>query len=509
VARRAYIALVAALLVTLNVAGIGSARAAAPGRAPLSPCWTSDHAAPVLDGATLSSNAVDVSESAQSVTVTVRAHDVGGPGPASGIASVSVVVIDEEDLGGGASTGSAHILPLQDAGLGVWSGAVSIPRDARFTQVQVFAVELTAVAGPDAAPSLSDAGVDGVIQVTSTHPDKTPPSLEWLGVSPSAVDVSHGAAATTVTARVSDTDTGVAAVHLWVLGAKRMPMRPTGTPGEFSAVVRIEPWVAHDLLFEVNMTDFAHNDAVVGTSELQSRGLPSRIAVSGGTPDHARPTARVLPGSDAVIDVRRHAASWHLRIAAADQGSGVAGVQVVDLGKGLPVPVGGSLQRSSGTRAKGVWSGDIRVSRCVRGPGPLHLAVRVTDRAGHTTELRETPHVRSRDNVAPRATALRGSNASTFTATFTEPVNGISTTTVRVLRRSFPVTPLIEGTWTCYSQLTGSRRTSCWDGSVRRARFVTSGPESPDEVQFTPPGHLDVRDLAGNPVLEHYFITIH
>lgn len=51
-------------------------------------CWSSDNGYPVVDDATFSPSSVDVSSAPATVTMTVHAHDTGGPGPASGIRQV-------------------------------------------------------------------------------------------------------------------------------------------------------------------------------------------------------------------------------------------------------------------------------------------------------------------------------------------------------------------------------------------------------------------------------------
>ena len=90
---------------------------------PLSPCVDPDNTRPVVTGATLSKTSADTTAGADAVDVTVTASDSGGPGPASGVASVSL------QLAGSPGTfATPRTVRMVDAGGGSWSAHVVLAR---------------------------------------------------------------------------------------------------------------------------------------------------------------------------------------------------------------------------------------------------------------------------------------------------------------------------------------------------------------------------------------------
>ena len=125
----------------------GSARAlAAVDPIPLaSDCWSSDNGLPVVSSVQLGATEVDVRHGPVRVPVTVQVDDTGGPGPATGISRVSVVV----GVPPAAKQDHAEFLRLDltQQGPSTWSGTVTVPRVGSGRTWYVFEVDVTDGAG--------------------------------------------------------------------------------------------------------------------------------------------------------------------------------------------------------------------------------------------------------------------------------------------------------------------------------------------------------------------------
>ena len=152
----------------------------------------------------------------------------------------------------------------------------------------------------------------------------------------------------------------------------------------------------------------------------------------------------------------------------------------------------------SGTRWRGVWAGRMRVHRCSFGPVTVPLHVNATDGRGvtHGTAVRAV-RILSPDRTPPRVHGLWSVSPTVFR--FSEPVHGISTTTVDAYDKNLDP---ISGTWKCRDGRGGhSHRVSCRTGSVLRATFFpdVAGTQL-GLVDWEPGLHIDVLDAHGNPI---------
>jgi len=200
---------------------VGSSYAAGAGGLPthVNSCWTTDNGAPVVDSFTLSTHAVDLTAAPATVTITVDAHDAGGPGPASGLAGIQVLALqywaDSSDTG---RTNAGAEIPLHLVGTD-WAGTYTIPQDSHAMQVQ-FTVGVDAVKGPDSDP-LQPPATD-ILEVTSGHPDTTAPTLTDLSLSTDHVDVSQRGQNVRVTAQIADDDTGLSEAKVFAREGHRL-----------------------------------------------------------------------------------------------------------------------------------------------------------------------------------------------------------------------------------------------------------------------------------------------
>ena len=488
---------------------VGSSYAAGAGGLPthVNSCWTTDNGAPVVDSFTLSTHAVDLTAAPATVTITVDAHDAGGPGPASGLAGIQVLALqywaDSSDTG---RTNAGAEIPLHLVGTD-WAGTYTIPQDSHAMQVQ-FTVGVDAVKGPDSDP-LQPPATD-ILEVTSGHPDTTAPTLTDLSLSTDHVDVSQRGQNVRVTAQIADDDTGLSEAKVFApgqVGTPVVPLTPTGTPGEVAATIHVSRWVGADHLpLYLQLTDAAGNERTVTPQDLAGMALPSQIDVAGSPKDPADPRVVSVGGTPTTVDVRRDNAHWKVRVHTRDKGSGVGTVLVSSANlTDTPAWRGDvSLHLVSGNRHDGVWGARIPIRRCAPSPGRTAgisdaVDVRLRDRTGRLASVQaEGPKLRGPDHTPP---GVRGtSGPGVVGLDFVEAVHGISRGTTKVVSlETLDETPqVVHGSWLC----TNAHRTtvSCATGAVRHARFRYNTGPAASYVDLEPDGHLDVLDRSGNPV---------
>lgn len=463
-------------------------------------CWSTDRVPPVIDALTVTPATVDT-DSPATVDFTVEAHDVGGPGPASGVGKVEV---DLQDPIGAFVTSS--VLTLR--GDGKWRGSAIVPTGSQGNlDAKVSAWDKSGdhqVSLQFGRPSVRF--FPDAVQASNTIPpsdDHTPPALTGLHLSTTRIDTRSTAKFLTITATATDDDSGVASVRVDFFPqvghghSHQVELTPSGAPGEFRGKVRFQRDISnHHEGLGLVVTDHAGNTSAYGRGGLRKLGLATRITVLSGPLDTRGPrVVRVLEAGPSV-DIRRHAQSYPVRVRMADP-QGVAAVFMHV--RGVTRDVG--LHRVSGTEKNGVWAGRLQIARCSFGPVTLPLHIGATDRHGVTrgTFVRQV-HIVSPDRTPPAAHVRWHGSPTVFT--FSEPVHGISTTNVHAFDTDF--TP-VTGSWKCRTgKGPHSHRVSCVTGSVLRATFYpdVAGTEL-GLVDWEPDLHLDVLDAHGNPIFNY------
>lgn len=456
-------------------------------------CWSSDNGAPVLDSFTTSTSAVDVTDGPATVGITVRAHDVGGPGPAHPLRRVLHLQVYRDQI-------DPTPITVRKTAAGTWTGTFTVPHNAPGSPITFTYLKLKPGQGPSTSLSSGQLGPDATVQVTSQHPDTTPPMITTLQVSPPVVGVSHGRQRVSVTAGVTD-DTAVDGVTV-LAGGHDVFLTPEahGFVGTFT----VPRWQRLRTL-PISITAYDDNRNVVSMSsaDLAAAGLPFELSVRGTHPDDQGPSLTGLRLSSHRLRLRPD--GWlRLRVHASDLGSGVRALSL----RGLVWPSSGTvvlpglpnhpLHLVSGTRRRGVWGARIHVA-CVPSSSLSRVRVIAHDVAGNRTATsRQRVRITGPDRTAPRGDDLDGGGVGHATVTFSEPVHGISTTGVDVSEHGSP--PFYPGTWQCWTR--SYAETSCRRGSVVVATFTATDPDAVIEhMDFAPDGDLDVLDRAGNPLL--------
>jgi hypothetical protein len=466
-------------------------------------CWSSDNGAPVLDSFTTSTTSVDVTDRPATVGITVHAHDVGGPGPAHPLGDrlrLQVYVPRATDV----DITDTHPLTLLKSSPGTWTGSWTVPRNAPAAPFRFNWLSLNPSQGPRASLQYEKLGPDATIDVTSAHPDTTPPDITDFGISPGTVDLSHGAGRVHVSATVSD-GTGVSEVTVLV-GHRVVSLHGGTTPDHYTGVFTTRPWEPRpNLPLQVFASDVNDVSAGLTSADLADAGLPSTLTVRGSHPDHRGPrlsgfslsSHRLHLRPDGWLTVRVHAADLGSRVRSVSLG-GLVGPSSGTLARpGLP---NRSLHLVSGTRRHGVWSLRVHV-RCVPSPSLSRVRVVADDVAGNrTVTSRQRLRITGPDRTAPQGDDLDGGGFGRATVTFSEPVHGISTTSVQVSEHGDP--PFLAGSWQCWSRRYFDIPTSCRYGHVLTATFTATDPDAEiTHMDFAPNRHLGVLDRAGNPLL--------
>ncbi|MFY9913727.1 MAG: Ig-like domain-containing protein [Nocardioidaceae bacterium] len=474
-------------------------------------CWSKDNGDPVLTNFTRSPGSVDVRKGAKKINFTVTANDTGGPGPASGVSAVSVSVVSSNYL-------SSAYANLRKKPGGTWAGSATIPRWTASGSWQVSGVSLSDKAGNSRYYSTADlTGSYPVNFSVTSNPDTTAPKITAFSFTPGAINTTASSRSITMTAKATDSQSGVAGVYVSASSVKKSSKsafaflrKVKGTPSTYRGSMLISRWVGTSgwRITSLSASDRVFNSTSYTYAQLGARHFKRTFSVTSGT-DAAKPRLGSFARSPAKIDVRKKTRSMAAVVRALDGRSGVASVIV-----SLRGPHGSSaaqyLRRASGTTKNGVWKGSLRISKCYASKGSWKAIVTITDLAGNTSSFpakalsaRHFPtsvSVNAGDHVAPVA-RLQGTPSTTgVTLKFSESVHGIDTTTAVVQHDPYGTPADVSGSWACKNGAGGT--TSCVTGKVRTATFTpTTNFTQFDSygVVLDPEHTLGATDLAGNP----------
>ena len=310
-ARRLGAASVAAILA---VAGLVATTVAPASAAPVNECWPSDNGNPVIDSFTLSTDAVDVTETSQQVSIEAEVHDVGGPGPATGVATV--LGLTGRD---GAKSWTFVSYRLRRDADGTWRGAVTIPKGAPPGEWFVYSVQAVdadknnqvVVDEHDVTPDL-----DRYFTVTSVE-DAVEPELVSLDLSRTRVDTRRRAQRVAVSVLATDDNSGVASGH--VTGrftrsgasaashvvSTRLVRRGDRLVGAF----RVARWLGNGRLRldDLVIRDGANNAVIYDETDLDRPHVERDVVVRSRTrpaTEHVAPRLVSLRRQPGTLDVR-------------------------------------------------------------------------------------------------------------------------------------------------------------------------------------------------------------
>lgn len=495
-------AVLGAVLVMLAPVGGPSAPAAAT--VAVNDCWSTDNGLPRVTSVTLGATSADSRDGPVEVPVSVLTRDTGGPGPATGVTEVRV------SLGRPPVTktpAKGVLVDLFPSAGEEWVGTAVVPRWGEGQQIwQVWAVRVVDGAGNRldlTEAQLEAAGQAPRLDVT-TATDGVCPQVVDLRVRPHRLDTRDGAVWLRLRARV--TDGGGSGVRTVVAdGARLRRVRGSVADGWWAGRRLVRPWEddgRHRLTIEA--TDAAGNTRQSWWKRLRDRDLPWFVTIR-SRPDDEPPRLRDRRVGRSTVDVRAADGSVRVRVRSVDRGSATAAVWL--LAPGDPA-LGGirevPLRLRAGTRRDGVWRGRLPLPQCWTAPGPYVVRVLSRDRAGNESATRIAGRVRVRalDHQRPVVqTASEFRPGSALVVTFSEPVSGVTPTSLVLRRTTGDGAPaIVPGSWQCIDP--AGAQVDCVSGSVAAARFQASEPAQRGTgyaLVANPEGVLDLTDLAGNP----------
>lgn len=463
-------------------------------------CRSADNGDPVLTSVELASDAAFVTTGSQGVLVTVRAHDTGGPGPASGLRSGQVTLV--------APAGDGRVTAPLVTYAGTLVGSLLIPQGSvpgAWELGEVSLVDRAGNARSYTSAELTALSLDRALSVTSSA-DDIAPELTALSVSAGQVDTRERVRTLRVAAEASDAGSGVATLSVRASDGRHQAYALlTASRGRYEGRMTIPRWQGSATwrINRVTVTDRAGNEATLGRGDLEDAGLDRSFEVVSSI-DASAPRVGAVTASASTVDVRAAGASVAFRLEAADAVAGVDAVVVRLVGPRGATEFG-YLERVAGTAERGTWRGKARFGVCGVRSGAWSVFVDAYDGAGNRATSRAgTLRVVAGDRIAPGyrlAADVGASGRLDLGLRFTEPVTGLDAESATVSRSvgSGPARRL-PGGWSCRDR--AGAETSCVDGAVSEARYVAEGgldAVGDYQVTLNPEGSLGATDLAGNP----------
>ncbi len=286
-----------------------------------------DTAPPVLTAFTFTPTAVNVSTGYASVTVTAQMTD-----NLSGVAYADVI-FESPSTG---QTAECGFRLISGSNLnGAYQCGVNIPA---YSEPGVWSVESVYVQDNDAngkvyyASNLQSLGFPTALQVTS-NPDTAPPVLTAFTFTPTAVNVTTGFAAVTVTAQITDNLSGVAYADVifespsasQTAECNFLLITGSNLNGTYQCGATIPAYSAPGVwsVESVYVQDNDGNGKVYYTSDLQSLGFPAALQVT-SNPDTAPPVLTAFTFTPTAVNVTTGYASVTVTAQITDNLSGVA-----------------------------------------------------------------------------------------------------------------------------------------------------------------------------------------
>ncbi|MGZ4596196.1 MAG: Ig-like domain-containing protein [Actinomycetes bacterium] len=461
----------------------------------------------------MSAQSVDVTKHEQRLELEVVVVDTGGPGPAVGVASVTVGW--PLPAGGSPGVGPARLAVGADGT--TWRGVVTVPRGVMpgtwGAYVGVIDREGTVFPfGPDALRALGQSPDLTVI----SHRDRDLPTVVGLRLSRPSVDTRRSARRVTIRVRARDRTSGLgwAQVTAWGGATGRRAVASLALvsgsrqDGTWRGDLVLPRWAGTGpWRLTVRLADRAEHHVTLTSHDLARRGLRHAVAVVSGR-DRSPPTLTRIRLLTSSLDVRTADGAVRVSVRATDIGSGVAKVLARlstgdDGGLGVPLP----LRLVSGDRHDGRWAGTIPVARCQSGYRPpsgtrdLPVEVTVFDRArrGGASISQSRVSVAFRDNYPPAASAHRDESGLVH-ITFNEDLVTANGHWDPLVRPESGSGAELTGTWAC-SGVDGAP-VDCATQAFREAVFAPDQPllRGVYYLVYVNREHtLSVTDLAGNP----------
>ncbi len=479
----------------------------------LSDCVSADNGDPTVTAAAVSRTALDTRSGPQSVDLAVSATDTGGPGAASGVASISAQLWAP----------GYHVAPEDPVDMtlgsdGSWHTTLVVPRGVRPGVYQPHLVVVDRAGNGVAYGGGTERALPGTQVTVSSTEDSTRPRLTRLHLSRKKVDTRTAAARVRVVARATDGGAGVSRVLVTTGDGRRSAQAMlhrvggTGQNGKWRGRFTVPRFLGNGTW---KVTHVAVVDSVVNVrgytarklARLDTRRHVDRTIRVRSRVDRTSPTAGGLSITPGAVDVRGGDQQVTLRVRAADTTSPVAAVRVRLLDPATSDEwIDTELQRVPGGARDGWWQATLTMPRCSIA-GTWTSQIRVTDSADRSRQYLSglpTLEVVAADHLVPQVVRADHSSGQVV-LDFSEDVTGITGASAPVHAQSDGSD--VAGSWVCADA--AGATVSCGSGALRRATFTphpTVVPVGAVSVVLNPEHSLGVTDLAGNPVGRRYLL---
>jgi IPT/TIG domain len=419
---------------------------------------TEDNEVPIVTALSFSSPSLNISSSAQTLTVKATITD--------NLSGLTTATIGFRSPQGRFTTGHATLTKVSGTSTsGTYEAVVTFPRYAEVGIWNVSTFQLIDNVGNESAltPTRLEAkGFPGNVIVEGTE-DAGPPEVSAMTFEPSAVEVSSSAQTVTVKATLTDSLSGVAAgaIQFESPSGKQFTSKVafskvsgTETSGTWEAKVPFEKfiqsgsWKVTTLLLEDNVG----NVAKLTSANLEGKGLPHSVAVT-STEDTEAPKLASFTLTPSSVNTTTSAQTVTATAEITDNASGFAHGSLdfkKPTGEHLTVPM--SFVRVSGTATKGVYEAKTSFNRYTQSGtwsiGLMNLGDAVGNEVNFTAaelEAKSLPHSvsvtdSSEDTEAPHPTAFAISPTTintvahkaivTIKATLADNLSGLAAATV-------------------------------------------------------------------------------
>jgi hypothetical protein len=354
-----------------------------------------DTTAPVLVSIDFTPKSVDVSSTAQNVTVTAQLTD-----DSSGVQYAQVYFNSPSN----AQQVSFFLgLTSGTATAGTFADTESIPAGAEPGTWKLTRVQLQDAAGNfvNYGPAFSNHFPNGTptdLSVTSTAPDTTPPTLVSLDFTPKTVDVTNAAQTVTVTAHLTDDNTGVNSAVIYFSSpssaqtafASFSLTSGTATDGTYTASVTIpqgaEPGTWK--IYRVSLQDTASNSVEYGPNFARPfpSGMPTDLSVLNANVDTTAPTLVSLSFTPQSVDVSSAAQTITVTAHITDDMSGVQHAEIYFSSPSNAQHAMNSFALTAGTATDGTYQATITIPKSAEAGTWKLTRVNLLDQASNSVD---------------------------------------------------------------------------------------------------------------------------
>jgi hypothetical protein len=244
---------------------------------------TTDTTPPDIVELSFTPSTIDITDNAQTVTVTVRATDAG-----DGVKSIPVYFRSPIGFHAPSIFMSSQNLISGNSNDGVYRGTIVFPQ---YSRAGTWNISINPTDGRNfsflTSSQLVARGFATQLQVISNIEDITPPEISEISLTPTVIDTSSSSQDVTVTVRVKDAQSGVRSVSVNLIYSDvLLPVSMNRISGDdkdgvYQGVTRFFRNQSSGVYpFHVFASDVVTNQTFLDSTQLAARGYPSQLIVN-------------------------------------------------------------------------------------------------------------------------------------------------------------------------------------------------------------------------------------